>query len=95
MVSIFTGGGFGDYITRELARLPESAFHVATRITQLRWIYSTVIGLLMMIILRSMGYPRSVLILAAMMVFSLFPRAIGNMPGRAESSGKVQVVRVH
>jgi O-antigen/teichoic acid export membrane protein len=76
MVSILTGGGFGDYITRELARLPETAFHIATRITQLRWIYSTIVGLLMMIILRSMGYDRSVLIMAAIMVLSLFPRAI-------------------
>lgn len=76
MIGFISGGGFPDYLTREAAKNPGSAYQCGRRLTQLRFLYLAVLIAIAWPTLRLMGYSSPVVANITLFSLSLFPRAV-------------------
>jgi len=76
LLALISGAGFGDYLTREVAKAPGLAYQLLFRITQLRLIYLVVLAAISLPILGLLKYSPYVLMNAALLSVTLVPRAI-------------------
>lgn len=77
MVALISGYGYIDFLTREVASRPESAWPLGKGVTQLRLAYivpSVGLALLGLAVLR---FPSSLILSAALLSLTLLPRAAG------------------
>jgi O-antigen/teichoic acid export membrane protein len=75
-VALVSGGGFADYLTREVSKSPHLAYQRWLQITFLRFGYLLLFAPLGVLVLRLLKYPSSVFISAALLSLTLFPRAV-------------------
>jgi O-antigen/teichoic acid export membrane protein len=76
ILALVSGGGFGDYLTREVAKTPKLAFQLLFRITQLRVVYLLFLAAILIPTLSLLKYSPSVLVNAALLSLTLLPRAV-------------------
>src|SRR5580704_3928651 len=76
LLALISGAGFGDYLTREVAKAPGLAYQLLFRITQLRLIYLVLLAAIALPILSLYKYSPYVLMNAALLSITLVPRAI-------------------
>jgi O-antigen/teichoic acid export membrane protein len=76
LMGFISGGGFPDYLTREAAKDPSSAYHCGRWLTQLRFLYLAGLIALSWPALHVLGYPPSVVANTALFSLALFPRAV-------------------
>jgi O-antigen/teichoic acid export membrane protein len=77
MIAIVSGTGYADFLTREVAQHPESAWPLFKRVTQLRLGY-IVPGLgFAVVILAVLRFSSSVITSVAVLALTLIPRALG------------------
>jgi O-antigen/teichoic acid export membrane protein len=76
VLSLLSGGGFGDYLTREVARSPGSARSLFFRIIELHFGYRTILGVAAIAGLRLMKYSSSAVANAMFLLITLFPRGV-------------------
>jgi O-antigen/teichoic acid export membrane protein len=77
MVAIISGYGYMDFLTREVAQHPETAWPLGKKVTGLRLAYivpSIGLALLVLFVLR---FPSSLILNAALLAVTLIPRAAG------------------
>src|SRR6266404_5728956 len=76
IVALVSGAGFGDYLTREVAKAPELAYRLLSRITKLRLVYLLILAAIVIPTLGWLKYSPSVLVNAALLSLTLLPRAV-------------------
>jgi len=76
IVALVSGAGFGDYLTREVAKAPERAYRLLSRITRLRLVYLLILAAIVIPTLGLLKYSPSVLVNAALLSLTLLPRAV-------------------
>jgi O-antigen/teichoic acid export membrane protein len=76
ILALVSGGGFGDYLTREVAKNPKLAAQLLFRITQLRLVYLMFLAAILIPGLSLLKYSPSVLVNAALLSLTLLPRAV-------------------
>lgn len=76
LLALISGTGFGDYLTREVAKAPESAYQLLFRITQLRLVYLLILAAVAIPILQVLKYSSQVLVNEVLLSLTLFPRAL-------------------
>lgn len=76
ILSFISGGGFPDYLTREAAKNPGSAYQCGRRLTQLRFLYLAALIAIAWPTLRLLGYSSPVVANIVLFSLSLFPRAV-------------------
>jgi O-antigen/teichoic acid export membrane protein len=77
MIAIVSGTGYMDFLTREVAQRPDSAWPLGKRVTHLRLAY-VVPGLsLVLALLAVLRFSSSVIVNVALLALTLFPRAVG------------------
>lgn len=76
ILALISGAGFGDYLTREIARSPGSAYQLFFRITQLRLTYLVILLPITIGCLHLLRYSPAVLLNAGLLSLTLAPRAL-------------------
>jgi len=76
ILALVSGAGFGDYLTREVAKSPKLAYQLLFRITQLRFAYLLLLAAIAIPGLSLLRYSSSILINASLLSLTLLPRAI-------------------
>ena len=76
ILALVSGGGFGDYLTREVAKAPKLAYQLLFRITQLRVVYLLLLATIAIPGLSLLKYSSSILVNAALLSLTLLPRAV-------------------
>src|SRR6266404_2455338 len=76
LLAIVSGSGFGNYLTREAAKNPRSAYQLLFRIIQLRLAYVLVLAAIAIPGLSLLRYSPSILVNAALLSLTLLPRAV-------------------
>src|SRR5260221_9082070 len=76
ILALVSGGGFGDYLTREVAKSPQLAYQLLFRITQLRVAYLLLLATITIPGLSLLRYSSPVLVNAALLSLTLFPRTV-------------------
>jgi O-antigen/teichoic acid export membrane protein len=77
MVAIVTGSGYMDFLTREVAQRPASAWPLAKKVTQLRLAYIIPGVSLAFAVLAVLGFAFSVTVNVALLALTLIPRTVG------------------
>jgi O-antigen/teichoic acid export membrane protein len=76
LLAIVSGSGFGNYLTREVAKTPGSAYQLLFRIIQLRFAYLLVLAAIAIPALSLLRYSSSIIVNAALLSLTLLPRAV-------------------
>jgi O-antigen/teichoic acid export membrane protein len=76
ILAIVSGSGFGNYLTREAAKNPGSAYQLLFRIIQLRLAYVLVLAAIAIPGLSLLRYSSSILVNATLLSVTLLPRAV-------------------
>ncbi len=76
ILALVSGAGFGDYLTREVAKAPKLAYQLLYRITQLRVVYLLLLATIAIPGLSLLKYSSSVLVNAGLLSLTLFPRTV-------------------
>jgi O-antigen/teichoic acid export membrane protein len=77
LVLLLSGGGYADYLTREVSRDPALGRGIATRLSLLRCLYA-ICGLgLALALMAAVRFPLETLLSALLFGMSLFPRILG------------------
>lgn len=76
LLAIVSGSGFGNYLTREVAKNPGSAYQLLFRIVQLRFAYLFVLAAIAIPGLSLLRYSSSTIVSAALLSLTLLPRAV-------------------
>jgi O-antigen/teichoic acid export membrane protein len=76
LLALISGAGFGDYLTREVAKSPNLAYQLLFRITELRVVYLLLLAAIVIPGLSLLKYSPYVLGNAALLSLTLAPRAI-------------------
>jgi O-antigen/teichoic acid export membrane protein len=76
LLALISGAGFGDYLTREVAKSPNSAYRLLFQITQLRLVYLMLLAAIVIPGLSLLKYSPYVVRNAALLSVTLVPRAI-------------------
>jgi O-antigen/teichoic acid export membrane protein len=76
ILSFVSGGGFTDYLTREVAKHPGLAFQYGRGLTQLRFFYLAALIAITWPVLRLLGYSFPIAASVSLFSLSLFPRAV-------------------
>ena len=76
ILALVSGSGFGDYLTREVAKAPKLAYQLLFRITQLRFAYLLLLAAIAIPGLSLLKYSPSILVNAALLSLTLLPRTI-------------------
>jgi O-antigen/teichoic acid export membrane protein len=76
MMSIISGFGYMDFLTREVAQRPETALALGLKVTVLRWVYILPSLGLALLALKGLHFPASTLLSVCMLALTLVPRAI-------------------
>jgi O-antigen/teichoic acid export membrane protein len=76
ILALISGTGFGDYLTREVAKSPRLAYQLLFRMTQLRLIYLLILAAIIIPGLSLLRYSPFVLVNAALLSLTLLPRAV-------------------
>jgi len=76
ILALVSGAGFGDYLTREVAKNPKLAYQLLFRITQLRFAYLLVLAAIAIPGLSLLRYSSSILVNATLLSLTLLPRAV-------------------
>src|SRR5260221_242228 len=76
LLAIVSGSGFGNYLTREAAKNPGSAYQLLFRIIQLRLAYVLVLAAIAIPVLSLLRYSSSILVNATLLSLTLLPRAV-------------------
>jgi O-antigen/teichoic acid export membrane protein len=76
LLAIVSGSGFGNYLTREVAKNPGSAYQLLFRIIQLRFAYLLVLAALAIPSLSLLRYSSSIIVSAILISFTLLPRTV-------------------
>jgi O-antigen/teichoic acid export membrane protein len=76
LLAIASGSGFGNYLTREVAKNPGSASQLLFRIIQLRFAYLLVLAAIAIPGLTLLRYSSSIIVSAALLSLTLLPRAV-------------------
>ncbi|HSZ20163.1 MAG TPA: flippase [Candidatus Acidoferrum sp.] len=76
IIAVISGNGFGDYLTREIARDARVGWGVGAQLTWLRIAYSVPLAAAGLSILWLLGYSRTVLFATAGMSLTLAPRSV-------------------
>ncbi|HJX85545.1 MAG TPA: oligosaccharide flippase family protein, partial [Candidatus Angelobacter sp.] len=77
MVAMVSGAGYVDYLTREIAKTPETAWPLALRVTQVRLLYMAPAAAVVLLLLALLRFPLAVVVGAALFFLVLIPRAFG------------------
>jgi O-antigen/teichoic acid export membrane protein len=76
LLALISGAGFADYLTREVAKSPNSAYRLLFQITQLRLVYLMLLAAIVIPGLSLLKYSPYVVRNAALLSVTLVPRAI-------------------
>src|SRR6266436_8768574 len=76
ILALVSGAGFGDYLTREVAKNPKLAYQLLFRITELRFAYLLFLAAIAIPGLSLLRYSSSILVNAALLSLTLLPRAV-------------------
>jgi O-antigen/teichoic acid export membrane protein len=76
ILALVSGSGFGNYLTREVAKNPGSAYQLLFRIIQLRFAYLLVLAAIAIPGLSLLRYSSSIVVNASLLSLTLLPRAI-------------------
>lgn len=77
LVALISGYSYGDFLAREVARQPETAWPLAKKITQIRLAYGVPCVAIALLLLAALRFPASMVLNAALFSLALIPRAIG------------------
>jgi O-antigen/teichoic acid export membrane protein len=78
MVAMISGYGYIDFLTREIAMRPESAWPIAIKTTQVRLLYILPVVGIALLFLKAFRFQESVIVNAALLAIALIPRAVGD-----------------
>jgi O-antigen/teichoic acid export membrane protein len=76
LVALVTGFGYGDFLTREIARQPEIAWRLQKRVTQIRLAYLVPCVGGAFLLLKILRFPGPLVLNAVLLSLSLIPRVI-------------------
>src|SRR6266403_1504561 len=76
ILALVSGAGFGDYLTREVAKDRKLAYQLLFRITELRFAYLLFLAAIAIPGLSLLRYSSSILVNAALLSLTLLPRAV-------------------
>ena len=77
LAALISGYSYGDFLTREVAARPETAWPLAKKITQIRFAYSVPCVAIALLLLAALRFPASLVLNAALFSLALVPRAVG------------------
>lgn len=78
LIALITGFSYGDFLTREVAKAPQTAWPLAKRITQIRLAYTVPGVALAILLLAVLRFPASLVANAALLSLTLAPRLAGD-----------------
>lgn len=78
LIALITGFSYGDFLTREIAKAPQTAWPLAKRITQIRFVYMVPCVALALLLLVALRFPTNMVTNAALLSLALVPRGIGD-----------------
>ena len=78
LVALISGFSYGDFLTREVAKDPQLAWPLATRITQIRFAYSIPCVAIAVLVLAALRFPAALIVNAALLSLTLMPRVVGD-----------------
>src|SRR5262249_28679654 len=77
LISMISGYGYVDFLTREVSKQPEAAWPLGKKITLLRLAYIVPSVGLALLVLALLGFALSMILKAALLSLALAPRAAG------------------
>ncbi|MCU1286040.1 MAG: hypothetical protein JWO13_2390 [Acidobacteriales bacterium] len=77
MAAMISGFGYVDFLTREIAKRPESASSLAIKATLIRLLYLLPVVGGALFLLKALRYPQSLVADAALLAIALIPRTVG------------------
>jgi O-antigen/teichoic acid export membrane protein len=77
MIAIISGYGYVDFLTREVAQHPDSAWPLGRKVTGLRLAYIVPSIGVALLVLFALRFPRSLILNVALLALTLLPRALG------------------
>jgi O-antigen/teichoic acid export membrane protein len=78
LVALISGFSYGDFLTREVARHPQTAWPLAKKITQIRFAYTVPCVVIALLLLAALRFPAALILNAALLSVALAPRVVGD-----------------
>jgi O-antigen/teichoic acid export membrane protein len=78
MAAIISGYGYVDFLTREIAKRPDSAWALGIKTTQVRLAYLVPVVGIALVLLKALRFPSSLILNTALLSIALIPRAVGD-----------------
>jgi O-antigen/teichoic acid export membrane protein len=78
MAAMISGYGYIDFLAREIAMRPDSAWSLAIKTTQVRFLYLVPVVVIALLLLKVLGLPQSLISNAALLAIALIPRVVGD-----------------
>ncbi|MCU1309725.1 MAG: hypothetical protein JWO20_850 [Candidatus Angelobacter sp.] len=76
MAAIISGCGYIDFLTREIAKRPDSAWNLSVKATQVRLAYLLPVVGIALLVLKGLRFPASLILNAALLSIALIPRVV-------------------
>ncbi len=77
LVALVSGFSYGDFLTREVARHPQTAWPLAKKISQIRFAYSVPCVAIALLLLAALRFPSPLILNVALLSVALAPRVVG------------------
>jgi O-antigen/teichoic acid export membrane protein len=78
MAAMISGCGYIDFLTREIAKRPDSAWALGVKTTEVRLAYLVPVVAIALLLLNGLRFPSSLILNAALLSIALVPRAVGD-----------------
>src|SRR2546429_280296 len=75
MAAMISGCGYIDFLTREIAKRPDTAWALGIKTTQVRLVYLVPVLGIALVLLQAMRFPSSLMLNAALLSIALIPRS--------------------
>jgi O-antigen/teichoic acid export membrane protein len=76
MAAMISGCGYIDFLTREVAKRPDSAWTLGVKTTEVRLVYLIPVVAIALLLLRALHFPSSLIFNATLLSIALIPRAV-------------------